>query len=142
MQNLTWIGLIEVDYVDNFGYREPMKSEINPIYDEYQIKSLDIIKGILNIPFLISKLESIDRKFEEVKRLVQEKPELQSHRSRNENDWKDCQLVSVKKCAEIINQSERTVRNLVKRGLLEQSKATRHKKITVRSVLAYVDRTV
>jgi predicted nuclease with RNAse H fold len=119
-----------------------MKSETNPIYDEYQIKSLDIIKGTLNIPFLISKLESIDRKFEEVKRLVQEKPELQSPRSRHENDWRDCELVSVKKCAEIINQSERTVRNLVKRGLLEQSKATRHKKITVRSVLAYVDRTV
>jgi hypothetical protein len=119
-----------------------MKTGIYSFYDSSQIKSLDIINGILNIPFLISKLESMDRKFEEVKRLVQEKPQLQITHSRNENNWKDCELVSVKKCAEIINQSERTVRNLVKRGLLEQSKATRHKKITVRSLRAYVDRTV
>lgn len=119
-----------------------MKSEINALYNKCEIQSSDIINGILNIPVLISKLESIESKFEEVKRLVQEKPQLQIPHSRNENDWKGCELVSVKKCAQIFNQSERTVRNLVKKGFLEQSKATRHKKITVRSVLAYVDRTV
>jgi hypothetical protein len=119
-----------------------MSSEINSFFKENEIQSLDIIKGILNIPLLLSKLEAIAVKFEEVKKLLQERPQFHSPHSSNANDWMACQLVSVKKCAQIINQSERTVGNLVKRGLLEQSKGTRHRKITVRSILAYVERTV
>jgi len=119
-----------------------MKSEMEKFYREYDGQSIDIIKGILNVPSLLAKLEAFEAKFEEIKLLMQKKAQSQNSQSGGASEWTGYELVSVKKCAEIIDQSERTVRNLVKRGFLEQSKATRHIKITVRSIIAYVDRTV
>ena len=109
---------------------------------EYTPQNIDIINALLNISYLASKLEGIESTVNELKQLIQSKLVETTSPSIKTADWKSRELVSIKDCAVILNQSPRTVKDLVKRNLLEQSRATRHRKITTRSLRAYVDRTV
>jgi hypothetical protein len=119
-----------------------MNSDFERHQKEYTSQNFDIINALINIPYLASKLEVIDSAVNELKQLIQSKFVATTPSSVKTADWKSRELVSIKDCAVILNQSPRTVKDLVKRNFLEESRATRHRKITTRSLRAYVDRTV
>ena len=102
----------------------------------------DIISGLLAISFFASKLASIESLLADLSKKMYTKAAVTPSANAINTDWRSCELVSVKKCAVILDQSEKTVKNLIKRGLLEHSQGIRHIKITTRSLIEYVDRTV
>jgi hypothetical protein len=105
-------------------------------------QNTDIVNGLLAIPFFASRLDSIEQLIADLdKKITIKSTAVPSNNFENAN-WRSRELVSLKECAAILNQSEKTIKNLVKRGLLEQSRATRHMKITTRSLIEFVDRTV
>jgi hypothetical protein len=119
-----------------------MKSDEINYSSGNSLQNSDIINGLLAIPFFATQLASIKASIADLVKRIEIMPTAISSKNVKSTDWKSRELVSLKECALILDQSDKTVKNLIKRGLLEQSRGTRHVKITTRSLIEYVDRTV
>ena len=87
-------------------------SDIN--YDtRHSLQNLDIINGLLAIPFFATELASIKASIADLGNRIQIMPNAISSKSLKNTDWRSRELVSLKECARILDQSEKTVKNKI-----------------------------